>query len=91
MLEANVEQFQIIDGVHYRATIASTRAIGSCPTLGITTELSAPLVAQVLSGVATNSGMSTVASGDCRTWTLTIYKVSDNSIFAQSSISVNNI
>lgn len=91
ILNADVDNFSVINGVHYRATVSSTRATGSCPALGVSSAMNANAVAQLVSGVPVDTGASTVATGDCRTWTLTIIKVSDNSIIDQSSVSVSNL
>ena len=91
IIQANIDQSYLVNGVDYSAAIMSSVGVGSCPTLGTTSPMPDSLLMQVVTGIAVNSGWSTVPSGSCRTWTLTITNNSDNSIIAQSSVSVNNV
>lgn len=79
-----------IDGVNYSISVRSSGAVGSCPQRGSAEPFPPADIATLL-----NTGSVTVTfvipAGSCRTFTLDVLRVSNNTSVANSSVSVNNV
>lgn len=89
-LSADVDAPLSVDGVHYRANLTTTEAIGSCPALGTGGSFTPSFVNSLVNGASLNYN-ATVVSGSCRTFTLRLYRVSDNVVVSTASATVDNV
>lgn len=89
-LSADINGAEFIDNVYYRASVRSSGATGNCPTRGTAAPLS-PTSLNALIKTGTTTSTLDVPLGDCRTYTLEIFDVSDNSLVAEASTSVDNV
>lgn len=88
---ATVANSENIDGVNYYATVGTDVGVGSCPLEG-----SSNLWEQFSVDLLLNTGTRTtsypnVPAGSCRTLSLRIMRVYDNSVVAVSSASIDNV
>lgn len=90
ILSAVFEHPQLIDGLVYKINVGYITTVGSCPTSGNFQNLSAAQVNTLLTSGSV-SHYQTVASGSCRNYTLTISRVSDNTVIASSTVFVDNV
>lgn len=89
-LSASFVDTTYIDGVNYRVRVQSSVSVGSCPSIGTSEPLGVSQVNQlVVSGSTITNPV--VPAGSCRTFTLDILRLSDNSVVDSSSVSVDNI
>lgn len=91
ILSADIINTGNIDGVNYVAAVFSSQSIGSCPSVGETTPLATSRLNTLLSVGSVDANVITVPAGSCRTFTLSITRLSDNVVVDSSSVSVDNL
>ena len=90
LLSAVIDKSAFVDNVYYRATLRASTSAGSCPLIGVENIFSQTQI-NTLVTTGNLSASSAVPSGSCRTFTLQLLRVLDNSVVASSSVYVNNV
>lgn len=89
IISANILNSSAIDNINYKATVCYSTASGSCPSTGSSTCHSQTVVdALVVTGSVTVP-ISVVPGGSCRTWTLNILQVSNDTVVDSSNAFVD--
>lgn len=89
LFTAIIDNASLIDGVLYTATVMYSTSPNSCPLEGNSTPWNAGQINDLINGNGTTVNTS-VNPGICRTWTLNVFRVSDSTVVASSSVSVDN-
>lgn len=79
----------LIDGLNYELKLVFSTQTGSCPILGTAVELSQNALNTLLSSGSFTT-INSVSVGGCRTYTLSILRVSDGAVIDSANAYVDN-
>lgn len=91
VVSADVSNSHSIDGIHYYATVETSVSGGNCPLSGSGEPWSAFNVGNLISGQSVTTSYPNVPDGSCRTISLRIRRVIDDSVLDISNVSIDNI
>lgn len=91
VLSAEIEGADLINGLYSMATVVNSVAVGSCPPRGSGPSLDRSIVDSLVAGNEVQLPTANVPSGSCRSFTLSIVRLSDNAIISSEIATVDNL
>lgn len=89
-LSATFSNKYLIDDINYKIVVNFSTAVSSCPVQGLASSLSSSRLKTLLSSGSVSASVN-VSAGSCRTYTLSIFRVSDGAVIATSNAYVSNL